>query len=156
LKSEELFIYSDDLILLLREVIGKGAVLRFQARGYSMSPFIKHGDIITVAPLKNSIKTGDVVAFIGNGKKLIVHRIIGKIKNSFVIKGDNLSEADGVIPENNILGYVRKVERDGTNISLGLGNEQFLIALFSRLKILKYLIFLFRILMPSFIRRLIL
>ncbi|MEQ8171645.1 MAG: signal peptidase I [Candidatus Eremiobacterota bacterium] len=157
MKPEEFSFYGEELIVLLQEFSGKGASLRFQARGGSMTPFIRHGDIITITPLTCSLRTGDVVAFINPANnKLAVHRIIDTGKKFFIIKGDAFSRPDGVISEDNILGCVRKVERNGKSISLGLGSERIIISWFSRLGILKPLVYLFRILIPSFIRRLIL
>ena len=52
-----------DLAILAREILGREAVLRFQARGNSMTPFIRDGDIVTLVPLSRPPRIGDVVAF---------------------------------------------------------------------------------------------
>jgi hypothetical protein len=133
-KKDELSLSGPAFIELLRAVLGKGVPFRFQARGFSMSPFIKDGDLVTVSPLLGSSPgLGDVVAFIQPGtRRLAIHRIIGKKGSSFFIKGDNTYQIDGLIPETNILGYVTRVERDGKKVSLGLGLERFFIALLAR------------------------
>ena len=99
-----------------------------------MSPFIKNGDVITLSPLfDTSLRVGDVAAFIQPGTgKLVVHRIVGKRNDSFLMKGDNISDVDGFIPEAKILGCVTTVERDGKSVFLGLGPERILIALLTR------------------------
>ena len=125
---------SPAIVSLLRDVLRRGAECQFQANGHSMSPFIKDGDIVTVSPiLHSSPGIGDVVAFIHKKTgRLLIHRVVGKNGKSYLTKGDNTFEGDGSVHEANILGYVRKVERNGKKVSLGLGPESFLISLLTR------------------------
>lgn len=115
---------------LVKDILSKGAECRFQAKGHSMSPFIKDGDIVTISPLTNSSPgLGDVVAFNHpENEKLIIHRVVEKRNNDYYVRGDNLLETDGLVQAKDILGYVNKVERDGKNVRVGLGPERFLIA----------------------------
>ena len=131
-KGEELSLSSQSLRELLRAVLDKGASFRFRAKGFSMSPFIKDGDVLTVAPWQGTApRLGDVVVFTHpNTGKLIIHRIIGKKIGSYLTKGDNVPEGDGLISRAAILGRVTKAERDGKYIFLGLGPERFVIAFF--------------------------
>ncbi len=119
---------------LVKEILSKGAECRFQAKGHSMSPFIKDGDIVTISPLTHSSPgLGDVVAFNRpENEKLIIHRVVEKRNNDYYVRGDNVPEADGLVQAKDILGYVNKVERDGKNVRVGLGPERFLIALLNR------------------------
>ncbi len=133
-KREELSLPSQHLEKLMRGVLGKGACFRFQGKGFSMSPFIKDGDVLTIAPVQGSVpRFGDVVVFTHpNTGKLINHRIIGKKADSYLTKGDNAPEGDGLIARAAILGRVTKVERNGKYISLGLGLDRFIIAFVTR------------------------
>ncbi|HPZ09235.1 MAG TPA: S26 family signal peptidase [Candidatus Eremiobacteraeota bacterium] len=150
--DKELHLYGQDLLELLCAVLSKGAGFRFQAKGFSMSPFIKDGDVITISPVKGTVS--QIVPFIHpEGKNLRVHRIVWKTRGKFLIKGDHCNESDGLIPEENILGHVEKIERNGKNIRFGLGKERHLIAWLSRKRILNIMLFLGRLLIPSFIRR---
>ncbi len=125
--------HNSSLPELLEAVLCKGLDCRFQAKGHSMSPFIKDGDVITVSPLNGtSPGFGDVAAFIHKGTgRLVIHRVVGKREDSYFIKGDNASEADGLVQKANILGFVTGVERKGKKVFIGLGPERFLIALLS-------------------------
>jgi hypothetical protein len=118
-----------------------------------MSPFIKDGDVITVAPVWPSSGSpnvptgsprwtgnawtcgiGQVVAFVSPGsQRLVVHRIIGRYESGFLIQGDNLSGpvADTVRP-GDILGRVVRIERGRKRVWLGLGPERYAIAVLSR------------------------
>jgi signal peptidase len=118
------------LVQLLRAVLGKGVPVRFRAKGFSMSPFIKNEDVVTVSPLQDASQSvGDVIAFVLQGTdKLCVHRVVGKRGDRFLTKGDNSSATDEAVPRERILGSVTKVERNGKEVFLGLGLERFLIA----------------------------
>lgn len=133
-KGDELLLSGPALIDLLQSVIHKGSSFRFCARGISMHPFIRDTDIVTIAPFRNnSPRLGDVVAFTyPKINKLIVHRIVKRKGDYFLIKGDNLPYADGLIHRANILGRIVKVERKGKKVFFGLGIERFLISLFTR------------------------
>jgi signal peptidase I len=133
-KGSELSLSGPALVQLLRAVLDKGAPVRFRAKGFSMSPFIKNEDVVTLSPLQNaSPGMGNVIAFVLQGTdKLCVHRVVGKKGDFYVTKGDNTSEADESVPRENILGFVTRVERDGKEVFLGLGPERFLIAFLGR------------------------
>lgn len=136
-KGSELPISNSALIEVIKGVMGKGASFRFKASGWSMSPFIRDGDILTLIPVKSGPSIGDVVAFINpaNGK-LIVHRLIGKRNGLYTFKGDNLKEIDGTMPYESILGKVSGVERRNKKVHIGLGLERLIIAFMSRVNVL--------------------
>jgi signal peptidase I len=113
---DEGFALSAPIIMELIEAVHeKGASFRFQARGYSMTPAIRDGDVIILSPLGSQMPgRGDVLAFRHPGRpQMLVHRVLRKKGNRFFIKGDNCSEADGWIPAENLLGLVTRVERQG-------------------------------------------
>jgi len=130
MKGSDLSLSGRALVELLQAVLHKGAAVRFQAKGFSMSPFIKNQDLVTISPLKRKRPgLGDIIAFAHpETEGLCIHRIVRKKDGFYVTKGDNLSEADECVPRENILGFVTRVERDGSRVFLGLGLERFLIA----------------------------
>jgi signal peptidase len=152
-KGDEYSFSSQAFIEILRAILDKGVPFRFRAKGFSMYPFIRDGDIITLSPLRDRFpRIGDVVAFSHlKMKKLVVHRIVGKSDDSLLMKGDNVSEVDGFIPKAKIFGYVTNVMRDGKPVFLGLGPERVLIALLFRWKHFPTLVILIR----KFTRRII-
>jgi signal peptidase I len=133
-KGDELSLSGPALAELLTVVLDKGVPFRFRAKGLSMSPFILDGDLVTVSPmLDSSPRPGDVGAFVRpETGTLIVHRVVKRKGQCFLVKGDNTSGADGLIPEQNILGLVTMVERNGNKVLFGLGLERFLISFLSR------------------------
>jgi hypothetical protein len=144
------------LIELLRAVTEKGKPFRFQATGFSMYPFIRNLDTITVSPLPagGRCRLGDVVAFLKPGtEKLAVHRVIRKKGDCYLIRGDNTPEPDGLISAARMLGYVTNVERGGRQIRVGLGPERAVIACLSRKDLIRPSLFLACRLARPFIRR---
>jgi len=138
--EDQILLSGTALGALMRDVLARGKVFRFRAKGSSMSPFILNGDLISISPLFNTPPAiGEVVAFVDTGwGKLVVHRIVSKTKAGYLIKGDNQIEStDGIIPLENILGRLTAVEREGKGIRLGFGPEKSLIAFLSRKALLK-------------------
>jgi len=153
--GDELQLSGSALAELLQAVLDKKVSFRFRAKGFSMSPFIKDNDVITVSPLTgDSTKSGDVVAFIRPiMKKLVIHRVVGKKGKYSKIKGDKITDADDLIPVENILGRVTKVERNGKEVFFGLGPERFLIAFLSRKRLLFPLVYPIRRMVRPIVRR---
>jgi signal peptidase I len=119
---------------LVKDILSQGAECRFQAKGHSMYPFIKDGDMVTISPIvRSSPRIGDVVAFIQKeAGSLLIHRIVGKNGESYLTKGDNTLEGDGSVHKASILGCITKAERKGKKVSLGFGPERFIISLLAR------------------------
>jgi signal peptidase I len=127
-KQDELSLSGTAFITLLRAVLDKGVPFRFRATGFSMSPFIRDGDVLTVSPLSGRPRLGDVVAFVKQEPgALAIHRVVGTGAGVCLIRGDNSSRDDGYVPEANILGRITKVKRNGKRILLGLGPERYVI-----------------------------
>jgi signal peptidase I len=142
--GDELLLSRKVIIDLMAEILSKGKDFRFRARGWSMTPFIKDGDIISISPIgNNKPKTGEIVAF--NRPEvsgLVVHRLIGTSQDMWMIQGDNTPEEKmEFVPEDRILGRVTRVQREGKDVWSGIGPERYLIALLSRLNLLGPMLF---------------
>jgi hypothetical protein len=133
-RHDEVSLSGSDLAGLMRAVLAKGAAFRFRARGCSMSPFIKDGDVVTVCPLgSHAISPGDIVAFARDATdRPYIHRVLIAQGDSYLIQGDNADRSDGFIHASRILGRVSRIERNGRSPRLGLGKEGQLIAYFNR------------------------
>jgi len=134
INKDELSLSGYALLDICKKVLDKGLLFRFKAKGFSMFPFIRDGDIITISPLNGSSpRIGDVVAFVNSNKqRLVVHRIIKRINSSFIITGDNIPQADGLIPLSDIFGRVVRIERNSRRVILGIGLERYIIVLIER------------------------
>ena len=134
MKGSDLPLSRRGLVDLLRAVLSKGVPVRFQAKGFSMAPFIKNNDVVTISPLQGErAGLGDIIAFVHpETQGLCIHRIVRKKGDLYVTKGDNRSQTEESVPIENILGSVTRVEREGKQTFLGLGPERFLIAFLIR------------------------
>jgi signal peptidase len=122
---------NDRFAELIAAVLSKGKQFRFQAKGYSMSPFIQNGDIVTISPQSRIINLGEVVAIFDSKKHLFLHRVVKIRGDKFLVQGDSNPTIDGWFIRNEILGFVTNVERKSKNIRIGLGRERIIIALLS-------------------------
>ena len=139
----------------LQAVLAKGASFRFEARGLSMHPFIKDREVITISPVHGArLYSGDVVAFCHpETGRLTVHRIVKKNAQGFLLRGDNCSEADGLIPAASLLGRVTEVGGKNRIVRLGLGPERFFLALLSRYSLLQPILDRIHQVLGPFLRR---
>lgn len=127
---------------LLSAVLERGKSLDFRAKGGSMSPFIRDGDIITVSPMQGSSPgAGDIVACrCPNTQRLLIHRIVKKRGDLYLIQGDNVPHPDGEVGRGEIIGRVTRILRMGKPLSFGLGQEKFLIVFLVRSGILNRIV----------------
>ena len=155
-KGSELRLSGPALVDLMRAVLARGRAFRFRARGWSMSPFIRDGDVITVARLQprpgsanvppgssspaehapsgRACGIGQIVAFASPvSQRLVVHRIVGRRESSFLVQGDGMGGAlADVASPGDIVGRVVRIERGRKRVWLGLGPERYGIAVLSR------------------------
>jgi len=154
-EEKEMVLSNAALLALAQAVLGKGGGFRFKAKGHSMSPFIKEGDVLTLSPPEGGrLGLGVPVGFVNPASgAFVVHRVIGTKGKGYIIKGDSCFGADGLLGKDGIVGYVSSVEREGRRISFGLGWERVAIALLSRLGLLPALLRLWRLLVPYPLRK---
>ena len=115
-----------DFADLTGALLGQGRSVRFRARGGSMFPLIRHGEIVTARPVGlETLRVGDVVLHRIGPERLVAHRIVrlGHSNGQVAIttRGDaSLGPGDRVGAEQ-ILGLVVAVERGGRSAPLDRG-----------------------------------
>ncbi len=107
---------------LCREILGRRATFRFRAKGSSMAPFIREGDVLTVAAWDDRApRRGDVAAFAYPGVgKLAVHRIVRVGDDAAWLRGDNGGPREGPVDVVDVIGRVVRVERGGREAGFAL------------------------------------
>jgi signal peptidase I len=108
---------------LSAQILRSGKTLRFRASGGSMSPLVRDGDIVLVAPVAPSaLRVGDVVLCSSAPGRIVVHRVVrwttGPDSYHFTVQGDQVARPDGVMSEAQIHGRVVAIERGGTYIDM--------------------------------------
>ncbi len=117
-KTETLNLKREDFVSIAHGVLDRGRILRFKAKGGSMSPFIRNGDVVEVAPLKGRINLGDIILYHSSCGSPVIHRVIQRNKESIITKGDSVSNSDQPIFSKQVLGRVVAVEKNGWCIRL--------------------------------------
>lgn len=141
--GDELSLSGADAARLLTAVVEKGKPFKFMARGWSMSPFIRDKDVITLSPCSTAVpQKGDVVGVIEpDTGKLVVHRIVGMNNGRYRIKGDGAQTTEaGFFGRDRLCGKVTRVERNEKPVWFGGGPERRTIAVLSQVPVLMWLI----------------
>lgn len=138
----ELKLSGSGLSNLMQSVLRRGASFRFRASGFSMTPFIRDKDVLTVSSnLRHDTEVGDVVAAVSPVTgRVIVHRVVRSTSRGVLIKGDNCGRPDGLFARNTIAGVITSVERNGKKVRVGCGFGKKIIALLSGTGLLNWLI----------------
>ncbi len=98
----------------IEEMLSEGQTIQVKPQGYSMYPlFVPGRDMARIAPLGGCrLKRGDVVLYRREGSILVLHRIVRRNKNGIYLTGDNQSEIEGPLREDQmrgiLVGFVRK------------------------------------------------
>ncbi len=135
-KAEMLNLKREDFTFVAQSVLGREKNLRFKAKGESMRPFIRDGDILEITPVNGEeIRLGDVIFYHVGERRMVAHRVVEKIiengKLIFLTKGaSNTGEGEKVHPEQ-IMGRVKAIERKERRIRIDYG--------WNRLKYIFYL-----------------
>jgi signal peptidase I len=91
----------------------RGNTLRVRARGDSMLPFLRHGDVLHVRRLPAAdVRVGDVICYAPSPGRLHLHRVVARDERGFVTRGDALPYVEDV-PATRVLGRVIARERRG-------------------------------------------
>ena len=117
-KTEILNLKREDFASIAQEVLGRGRILKFKAKGGSMSPFIGNGDVVEVVPSKGKINLGDIILYRSSYGNPVVHRVIQRNKESIINKGDSVPSSDEPILSEQVLGRVVAVEKNGWRMRL--------------------------------------
>jgi hypothetical protein len=108
---------------LSAELLADGLMIRFRASGQSMSPTIRDGEAITVAPVSVAdVRRGDILLY-QNGRRLLAHRVVRiatrrDTSPRLTLRGDASVTEDEPIASAQVLGRVVSVERDGRELTL--------------------------------------
>ncbi len=104
-----------------KEILKRRGSISLKAFGGSMRPLIRSGDFLTIRPIdSDSLEIGGIFAFRKESASniTIAHRLVDK-KGSFLItKGDAYIRPDSSVLQEELLGKVIKIEREGRTIEI--------------------------------------
>jgi signal peptidase len=114
----KLVISQAELAVLSNEVLRQGGCFCFHAKGQSMWPFLRDGDMITVQSVApEDLGVRDIVLFLRANSNPVVHRIVGKaLENAglvFRTQGDTLFGPAEIVHSDRVLGKAIAFARNG-------------------------------------------
>ncbi len=107
----------------------EGQAMRFRPQGGSMAPFLRPGDVVTIAP-GTECRAGDIVLW-QMDEALVLHRVVAKRNGRIITKGDSLGGLDASVTREQVLGRAVARERQGRVRRLGRLGARFLGLAFS-------------------------
>jgi signal peptidase I len=118
-----------DFSSLSSEVLHSGKRLRFQAKGGSMHPFVRNGDLLLVEPADGStMKLGELAFYRTENGGIAAHRVVGRDSRGgcefLATKGDAVRGIPHAVACDEVLGRVVAIERQGTTVKLDGGQAR--------------------------------
>ncbi|HEX8851080.1 MAG TPA: nucleotidyltransferase family protein [Gemmatimonadaceae bacterium] len=108
-----LAVSDEQLLGLVREVVGGGAPMWIRARGSSMSPTVKDGALVRLVPLPaRPLRRGDVVFAVMRGGKAVLHRVLEADAESVLLQGDNMAFPDAPLTRGDVIALADTVQQD--------------------------------------------
>ena len=119
-----------EFLEISKDILGRGAVLRFQARGWSMFPAVRDGDMLTVQlATPDEIKPQDIIFYRTKDSRVIAHRVVKKIrteeKNILLTRGDFSRDKVEKVFFEDVMGKVSNIERNGRAFNICKGTGKF-------------------------------
>lgn len=104
----------NDMEPVIIEVLENNSTVTITASGTSMEPLIHDGkDNVVLKKPGGDFRIGDIVLYKRNNGKLVLHRIIGKDENGFILRGDNQLLKEYGISESQIIAVLDSIEKNG-------------------------------------------
>lgn len=101
------------------EELDKKGILVYTNKGNSMYPLIRQGkDVLIIKKVNTRLKKMDVPLYKRESGQYVLHRIIKVNENDYVIRGDNTYYNETGIRDDQILGVLSGVIREGKEISV--------------------------------------
>ena len=99
------------------ELLQKDGYIIYTNVGYSMMPLLRQKkDVIEIRQVTGRCNKYDVVLY-KRGDRYILHRIIKVLPDGYYIVGDHCTKLEKDIKDENILGVMTRVVRNGKSIT---------------------------------------
>ena len=106
---------------LAGETLRSSGTLRLQVTGWSMLPAVWPGDVLVIDRAESKdVAKGDIVLF-GRDRRLFAHRVLsaGPEDSGILTRGDSMPAPDPIVREDELLGKVSFIVRNGKYIAPG-------------------------------------
>jgi hypothetical protein len=104
------------MLPLIHEALASGGVFTMYPKGTSMLPLIRPGtDGVELAPV-DTLAKGDIILYCRGGDEYVLHRIVGRNKNGFVLCGDNQFVLERFITDRQVEAKVSAILRESLRV----------------------------------------
>lgn len=103
---------------IIKEKIENGGTVQLPITGTSMLPLLVWGrDSVEIIKCE-SAKKGDIIFYRRDDSHFVLHRIIGKDENGYILCGDNQWVKEYGIQDRHIIAVVKSIERKGKKFDI--------------------------------------
>lgn len=103
---------------IIREVVQSGGEFVMKTHGTSMLPLLSDGGDGVVLVNKGDLKVNDVVFYKRESGQYVLHRIVGKRADGFVMRGDNQIVNEYGVKNDNIIAVMSAYVKNGKRIDV--------------------------------------
>ncbi len=101
----------NDIYPIIKEQIESGGTVHLPIKGTSMLPLLHQDrDFVQLHKCENA-KIDDIIFYLRDNGQFVLHRIVGKNENGFILCGDNQWKKEFGIENRHIIAVVDKIER---------------------------------------------
>lgn len=119
----------DEIYPVIKEKIDIGGTVQLPITGTSMLPLLVWGrDTVELIKCENPQKY-DIIFYRRDDGAFVLHRIVGKNENGFILCGDNQVQKEYGITEKHIIAVVKSITRKGKTFNV----DKFLYKLYVKL-----------------------
>ena len=99
------------------DILAQEGQLIYTSVGNSMRPLIRQGrDLLVIEPTWDRLKRLDVPLYKRDSGQYVLHRVLRVRENDYVICGDNRWHRETGITDQNIIGVLTAIIRDGKKL----------------------------------------
>ena len=107
-----------DVFPEMNEILEGGGSVTLNPKGVSMMPLLRQGrDGVILKKTEASPQKYDIAFYTRPDGQFVLHRIVGKKGDGYVLRGDNQVENEYGVKESQIIAIVTHICRDGKVIS---------------------------------------
>ncbi len=128
-----------DLLPIITETLESGGEFTLPVTGTSMLPLLREKrDSVQLARARVPLYIGDLPLYRRADGAFVLHRVVGKDENGYVMCGDNQFDLERNITDGMIVGVVVKINRDGRMFSVSTPLYRTYVRLWTRLLGVRY------------------
>ena len=135
----------EELYPAIKESLDTGGRVELPITGTSMLPLLVQGRDTVLIKKADTVKKGDIIFYRRDDGHFVLHRIVGKDANGYILCGDNQWKKEYGICNRHIIAVVKSINRNGKEINA----DNFGYRLYSKLWMLvlpirKYILYISR------------